>query len=269
MNKQNILLLLKVIGFLLLFTGCKSNIKNELLEVDHVLIWVKDPALPKSKIKDLGFTAVPDSLSQIHKGQGTTGRYFNFLNTYLELIYVNDSTEFQNNIKSNPSLDFEERANNSSNEFSPFGIGLKMKKYSPNTIPFKTIEYHQDWMGGGNSIYAASDSKKYKSTPSIFVVYPEIASDEFKNLEDLSKIPEEYSIWREFFKHKNGVQKITKLVYTLQEHSNANDFINEIDKIEMIDFKIGDTYLLEIHFDNHKQNKTFDLRPELPLKIYM
>ena len=83
---------------LLLFTGCKSNTKNELLEVDHVLIWVKDPGLPKSKIKDLGFTAVPDSLSQIHKGQGTTGRYFNFLNTYLELIYVNDSVEFQNNV---------------------------------------------------------------------------------------------------------------------------------------------------------------------------
>ncbi|KOY51996.1 hypothetical protein I602_1556 [Polaribacter dokdonensis DSW-5] len=43
----------------------------------------------------IGFTSVPDSLSAIHEGQGTTGRYFRFLNSYLELIFVYNQKELE------------------------------------------------------------------------------------------------------------------------------------------------------------------------------
>ena len=147
-------LLSGILFLILLSTGCKSDIEEkELFKIDHILVWVKNPTKMKSKIEDIGFRGVPDSLSQVHKGQGTAGRYFNFLNGYLELIFVNDLDEFQNNIKANNLLDFEERKNNVENGFSPFGIGLKMKKYAPNSIPFETIKYRQDWMEEGKNIY--------------------------------------------------------------------------------------------------------------------
>ena len=50
------------------------------LAVDHFNIWVQNPEEAKKKLTDIGFTAVPDSLSIIHTGQGTSGRYFYFLN---------------------------------------------------------------------------------------------------------------------------------------------------------------------------------------------
>jgi len=53
------------------------------LAVDHLNVWVEDPIMAKNKLVDIGFIAVPDSLSMVHKGQGTTGRYFYFLNGYL------------------------------------------------------------------------------------------------------------------------------------------------------------------------------------------
>jgi len=262
-------LLLQLLFLILLSTGCKSDVEEkELFKIDHILVWVKNPSKMKAKFEDLGFKGVPDSLSQVHEGQGTAGRYFNFLNCYLELIYVNDTNEFQNNIRANNPLDFEERKNNVENGFSPFGIGLKMKKYLPDSIPFKTFKYHQNWMGEGKNIYTAINSKKNKVEPSIFVIYPEIEADEFEREEDLSKIPEEYSIWREFYKHKNGVKKITKLVYTLKKTDKTSNTLEEIKKIKMIDFKVGKEYLLEIYFDNNQQGEEFDLRPELPIKIY-
>jgi len=262
-------LLAGILLIILSSTGCKTDIEEEsLFKIDHVLVWVEDPGKMKAKIEALGFKGVPDSLSQVHQGQGTSGRYFYFLNGYLELIYVNDLEEFQDNIKANDLLDFAERKNHAENGFSPFGIGLKMKEYAPQTIPFETIKYRQSWMKEGKHIYSAADSKKHKVEPSVFVVYPEIASEEFENEDSLSRIPEEYAIWRSFHKHKNGVKKITKLIYTLKKSGKNSNTLEALKKMDMIDFKLGEEYFLEIYFDNHRQKKKVDLRPELPIKIY-
>jgi len=90
-------------------------------------ILVKDPTKSKKCLTEIGFTSVPDSLSAIHEGQGTAGRYFNFLNGYLELIFVNDQEEFEENNVENKQLDFIERVNFDLNEASPFSIALKVK----------------------------------------------------------------------------------------------------------------------------------------------
>jgi len=144
-----------------------------------------------------------------------------------------------------------------------------MKEYAPDAIPFETIKYRQDWMGEGEYIYSASTSKENEVEPTVFVVYPELESEAFEDEKDLMKIPEEYSIWRTFYKHKNGAKKITKLVYTTKESTTKSNTLKAIQQIKMIDFKVGDAYFLEIYFDNNQQKKEFDLRPELPIKIYI
>ena len=59
-----------------------ENISSD-LEVDHFNIWVKNPREAKEKLIEIGFTSVPDSLSEIHKGQGTSGMDLYFLQGYL------------------------------------------------------------------------------------------------------------------------------------------------------------------------------------------
>ncbi|MFK8104321.1 MAG: VOC family protein [Saprospiraceae bacterium] len=255
------------ICLLFVLSGCSKDAGN--LSLDHVNVWVKDPVKAKKKLEDLGFKAVPDSLSQVHTGQGTTGRYFYFLNTYLELIYIYDEAEFKENINTNQSLDFLERSKSPANGYLPFGVALKMNPYDKTKIPFTTVRYHQDWMGKGNSIYAAQNSKLKKEEPSVFVIYPEIEYEHFENIDSLKRIPEEYSIWRTFYQHENGAENVSKVkIYTdkLDKESSTIKSINAIENVEVI---TGKEYLMELYFDHQRQKKTYDLRPDLPLIIHL
>lgn len=246
----------------------EKNISSD-LQLDHFNIWVKNPQKAKKKLVELGFKAIPDSLSMVHKGQGTSGRYFYFLNTYLELIFVHNPKEFDQNNIINKNLDFIERSNFQTNKALPFSIALKVKDYDVEKIPFEKIKYHQDWMGSDGSIYAAKNSKVNLKEPSIFVVYPKIQYDVFETLNDLKKIPEEYALWREFYKHPNGVEKVSKIVITSKDINLNTKTIIAVNSIENITIQNGDEYLMELYFDNQKQQKTVDLRPELPLIIYL
>ncbi|WP_235294843.1 VOC family protein [Portibacter lacus] len=247
--------------------SCQQQESN--MEVDHVNIWLENTQEAKAKLEEIGFTGVPDSLSRIHSGQGTTGRYFYFLNAYLELIYVYDEEEFLDNAKTNPKLDFEERSKSPENGYLPFSIALNMKEYDARKIPFQTVKYAQDWMEEDNAIFAAENSKINKEEPSLFVVYPEITYDKFENLEALSNIPEEYAIWRKFYKHSNGAEKISKIKLhsrNLDQTSSTIQSIAALDNVEILD---SDEYLMELYFDNEKQGRSYDLRPEIPLVIHL
>lgn len=254
---------------MLLLMGCSKEKKAANLKMDHVNIWVKNPKEAKGKLEAIGFTAVPDSLCQVHSGQGTTGRYFYFLNGYLELIYKYEEEEFQANATINKSLDFIERSNSPENGYLPFSVALNMKHYNKNEIPFKTIEYHQDWMGATDRIYMAENSKTKKEEPSIFVVYPTIQYDVFESMDSLINIPDEYSIWRTFYKHKNGAEKISLVKIHSNNLDKESETIKTLRGLENVEIIEGEAYLMEIFFDNQTQHKTYDLRPELPLKIYL
>lgn len=243
-----------------------QNISTDLL-VDHLNIWVENPEKGKERLIDIGFTAIPDSLSQIHQGQGTTGRYFYFLNGYLELIFVYDQNELEENIEKNKNLDLIERANYKKTGASPFSIALSIKDYNIEKIPFEKVEYHQSWMKENANIYTAKNSKTNLKEPSIFVVYPEIESEKFETLSDLKNIPDEYAIWRTFHKHPNGAKKVTEIIITSVDLDLKTATIKAVNEIENLTVKSGEENLMELYFDNNVQKKSFDLRPELPLVI--
>ncbi|WP_299715280.1 VOC family protein [uncultured Tenacibaculum sp.] len=246
-----------------------TEVQQNDLTIDHLNIWVKHPQKAKKRLVELGFTAIPDSLSKVHKGQGTAGKYFYFLNGYLEFIYVYDQKELEQNVSKNKDLDFIERSNFDNNNALPFSVALQLKDYNTKKIPFEKIQYHQDWMEDDSNIYAAKNSKTNLKEPSIFVVYPVIQYDKFNTLEDLRKIPEEYALWRTFYKHENGVRKITKVIITSADLDLNSETIKTVNQIEDVTVKNGSEYLMELYFDDNKQGKSFDLRPELPLKIYL
>lgn len=270
MNIRNYII---VLIFSLGLTTCKKTEKTTKkissdLSVDHLNIWVENPEKARDKLVEIGFNTLPDSLIELHKGQGTTGKYFNFLNSYLELIYVYNQKDLENNNKINKDLDFVKRANFISNGASPFSLALKMKDYNIEKIPFKKIKYHQEWMERDFSIYSAKNSNINIKEPSIFVVYPIIEAKNFDSLEDVDKIPEEYDFYKKTFKHKNDAQKITKIIITSKGLETNSETINVINGIKNVVVRNGSEHLMELYFDNNIQGKTFDLRPELPLIIY-
>lgn len=277
MNRRNYILILFLIFCL---SSCKNeknanktlgipkNVSSD-LQLDHFNIWVENPKIAKERLNAIGFTSVPDSLSKIHTGQGTAGRYFHFLNGYLELIFVYNQIELEENNTKNKGLDFTERANFKKNGASPFSIALKVKDYNVEKIPFEKISYHQDWMSRNENIYSAKNSKTHLKEPSIFVVYPEIESDIFETLSDLKNIPDEYAFARGFYKHPNGAKKITNIIITSTDVDLTTETIKALKGITNLTIKNGGAHVMEVYFDNNVQVKTFDLRPELPLIIYL
>jgi len=268
-----------IIILVLIFGLSSKNKKNEKrvdelvesipkhLQVDHFNIWVKNPNKAKEKLIDIGFNAVPDSLSQVHFGQGTAGKYFNFLNSYLELIFVYDQKELEENNLKNKDLDFTKRANFKKNGASPFSIALKVKNYDVEKIPFEKVRYHQDWMEENSNIFSAKNSKTHLKEPSIFVVYPEIESQVFESLSVLENIPSEDPFWKEFFKHTNGAKKVTNIIITSMDLDLETETIRAVNEIENITIKSGKEHLMELYFDSNIQSQSFDLRPDLPLII--
>lgn len=265
------------ISFLcIVLNSCKNKKKSirelktsSALQIDHLNIWVNNPKTAKQKLIDAGFTAEPDSLSAIHHGQGTSGRYFRFLNGYLELIFVHNQHEFLQNNTQNPNLDFAERANFKENGALPFSIALKLKEYKVDNIPFQTVKYQQKWMGNNNAIYASKSSKINLHEPSVFVIYPEIESGTFKSMSDLENFPTENDFWKAFFKHPNGAKKITNITITSSNTNLTSKTIKSLNHLKEVTIKNGENYLLELFFDNNKQKKTIDLRPELPIIVYL
>ena len=245
-----------------------KNVSTD-LELDHFNIWVKQPEKAKNKLREIGFTAVPDSLSAVHIGQGTSGRYFRFLNSYLEFIFVYDQNELEQNNEKNKDLDFTKRANFNKNGASPFSLALKVKDYNIEKIPFKKVAYHQNWMDEHMNIYAAKNSNIELKEPAIFVVYPEMEFERFETLSDLKNIPEEHAIWRTFYKHPNGAKKITKIEITSDNLNTNTATIKAVNEIENLTVKKGKEHLMKLYFDNNFQGKSFDLRPDLPLIIYL
>ncbi|WP_375238539.1 hypothetical protein [Aurantibacter sp.] len=242
---------------------------NTDLQIDHFNIWVKNPKTSKEKLVDIGFVSVPDSLSGIHDGQGTSGKYFYFLNGYLELIFVYNQNEFEANNLINKELDFKERANFYVNGASPFSIALKLKDYKSEKIPFEKISYHQNWMEKNMTIFSAKNSKTHLKEPSVFIVYPEIESQVFESLTDLQNFPSEDDFWKDFFKHPNGAKKITNIIVSSTDLDLNTETMKSINRIENTTIKNGKEHLMELYFDNNIQGKSFDLRPDLPLIIYL
>lgn len=277
MNTRNYILIITLTFGLL---SCKNekgekntneiieNISSD-LQVDHFNIWVKNPQKAKEKLIEIGFNSVPDSLSQIHKGQGTAGKYFNFLNGYLELIFVYEQDELEENNNKNKELDFTARANFEKNGASPFSIALKVKDYNIEKIPFEKVKYRQEWMEENSYIYSAKNSKIHLQEPSIFVIYPEIESDTFETLAELKNIPDEYAFAREFYKHPNEAVKVTNILITSTDLDLKTETIKATNGIKNLTVKNGEEHLMELYFDNNIQKKSFDLRPELPLIVHL
>ena len=62
---------------------------------------------------------------------------------------------------------------------------------------------------------------------------------------------------------------MTKIIITSSDLDLKTETIKAANQIENLTIQNGKKHLMELYFDDNIQNKTFDLRPELPLIIYL
>ena len=85
----------------------------------------------------------------------------------------------------------------------------------------------------------------------------------------MEKFPSEDNFWKAFFRHENGAKNLTKIVITSNDLDVNSETINAVNNIENLMVIKGGSHLMEFYFDDNKQGKTYDLRPELPLIVHL
>ena len=71
------------------------------LEIDHIFIMASKGAPEAQSLIDFGLTEGPN---RVHNGQGTQNRCFFFNNVMLELLWVYDEVDAQNEVTSPTTL---------------------------------------------------------------------------------------------------------------------------------------------------------------------
>jgi hypothetical protein len=205
---------------------------------------------PEGKIlQNAGLELAPDTTS--HDGQGTAAVFFNFENFYLELIWVENHDELNEYDKK-----LAEKFELAFSGGSPFGIGLHRSDSSNRPLPFKTYSHYAEWMKQGTLIENVEIHNV--NQPEIFVGAPYM---------NWSQAVKEYPKLLETAKHQTGMRQITGLRILGPGMPLESEAMKVLAEQGLVDFQPADKHLLELEFDNVREGKSIDARPELPLLI--
>jgi hypothetical protein len=264
---KKVLLLFLLVGSYCLSLGQAAK---PTFDLDHIIIWT-EKGVPELKLfEEKGFTIF--SRAMPHTGFGTEGRYIFFYNILLEFLYPNEKATFD------PTFDrtlLTPRPKWRKTGESPFGIGLSMTPYDTANIPFHTKEVKATWMPPNTSLFFATSSSTHAYEPQVLIVHPSTNWVKATTIEELradieKKVPAEDTARRsdifKTFSHANGVGKLTSLKVTCK----ARDFSSTMKALKGIDYLHivkGKEPLMEMTFDENRQKKTLDFRPNLPVII--
>ncbi|RMI26781.1 MAG: glyoxalase-like domain protein [Calditrichaeota bacterium] len=215
------------------------------MELDHIFVCVEPGAQQAEILKKFGLTEGPPNQ---HHGQGTANRRFFFKNAYLELLFLQDSIEIQNELTKPTKL--YERFSYDKNKVSPFGVGFRPTTDSEGQAPFPVWPYKPLYLPDALQIdigYAPLNEPMW-----FFLAFASRPDQSIKSI-------------RQSLVHPQGFGEITSLKITFPKFSKLSEpalFATSLDGIEII---MGNENLVKIGFDHEHSNQSYDFRPELPL----
>ncbi len=210
------------------------------IELDHLFVCAAQGAPEAEKLVQFGLREGPPNQ---HPGQGTANRRFAFANAMVELLWVSDATEAQNQSTRRTLL--WERWSGREHNASPFGICLRPVDSHDTRPPFPAWEYRP----------------AYLSDP-FFMYIGEAGIEEpmWVYLGFMRRVHREQ--W--FVEHPIGIREITGLTLTTPVPFRSN-VSQKIVESGVLATRTGATHLLEIEFDGKGRNEHIDFRPHLPV----
>src|ERR1700740_2060108 len=206
------------------------------IELDHLFVCTALGAPEAEKLVEFGLHEGPPNQ---HPGQGTACRRFSFANAMIELFWVSDAAEAQNEKTRRTML--WERWSGRDGSASPFGICLRPADSHATGPPFPAWEYRPG----------------YLPDPLLFHIGEAgITEPMWVYMGFLQRSHRE----SQFVEHPVGIREITSLTLTTTAPllSAASQKIIEDG---VLSAQVGAKSLLEIEFDNHRRQQTKDFRP--------
>jgi len=210
------------------------------VELDHLFVCTAAGGLEAEKLTEIGLREGP---SNKHAGQGTASRRFALSNAMIELIWVSDAAEAQNQQTKRTLL--WERWCGRGDRACPFGICLRPANARDSGPPFPSWEYRPAYLQDRLVMHVGEAG---------------IEEPMWVYLGFMQRLHRQQ--W--FREHAIGIREITGLTLTTPKPLQSL-VSRKVIESGILGAQIGTTPLLEIEFDGQCRNEQIDFRPHLPL----
>ena len=210
------------------------------IELDHLFVCTARNAPEADKLIQFGLREGPPNQ---HPGQGTACRRFAFANAMIELFWVSDPSEAQNQ-RTKPTLLWE-RWSGRKGGACPFGICLRpIDSDDIEPPPFLSWQYRPAYLP--DPLVLDIGEAGIEEPMWLYMRFMKRAQREQ---------------W--FIEHPIGIREITGLTLTtsMPLRSAASQKVVESG---ILATRTGATPILEIEFDGNRRQKQVDFRPDLP-----
>ncbi|EDM74899.1 hypothetical protein PPSIR1_24509 [Plesiocystis pacifica SIR-1] len=221
---------------------------------DHLVVFVTDDALGTCLAEV--FTPA-ERLATRHEGQGTSGRYFLFLNTFLELLKLEDLDE----ARANQAAFGSDYALRWSAAGSPFAVGVVVASLEPSRAGFPARIYAAP---DGRSTYLMATGNQDARAPLVYATGPERAHPRRESLDEVDAIedPGRRETVREYLTHPSGALTVTRIVVSLPPEaldSTNVELARELEHIEFVPAGAGSSSPhLWLELDGGTQGRTHE-----------
>jgi hypothetical protein len=216
------------------------------MEVDHIYICTEFRAPAGDLLKEFG---IEEGSSNIHPGQGTASRRFYFHNMMLELLWVENTEEVQNEL-TKPMRLFE-RCLQRTSEISPFGIAVRPTIGQDEGVLFPVWDYHPVYLPNLLKMQVADN------TPLKEPMYFYLSFARRPDMVPLEK--------RQPMNHKIHLREVTSVKLHINQDDGLSDAGRILSQSGIISIVNGLEHFIELEFDGATSKQGKDFRPELPL----
>lgn len=233
------------------------------LKFDHIVLFVNNDALKDSLDK---FFTPAEKLTTEHRSQGTIGYYYLFYNTFIELLFLADSTKALQNTDYFGSDYVSRWARDEGN--CPIGFGMLMSPWDTSLVNTDFHKYQSN-DSPDDEYYLMSNYNNDLSQPLIYVSMPHRAYKSLKSLEEIDQRPEEIrNDLEKYLTHSSRVKNLSQITYSFSNENRNRRNTKILKANSKIKIERADSTYLTLVFDNRRKNrKEFKLNEQTKLII--
>lgn len=202
------------------------------MKIDHIFIFSDKRGKEADDLVNFGLT---EGGSRLHPGQGTTNRKFHFENFFLEILWVVNEEDINNETTAKTKL--SERSKFNENGQSPFGLCLVNTSASDKLFEKSEI-YQPDYFPKGMSIDILTNEQNPGLPWTFRLPYRDGKKEHNEPIE-----------------HRNGIKSLTWAEFKVRDDYRITEFKNYFRDCQEIDFKSDNRTRLTLEFDNNAQGK--------------
>ncbi|MGD1847842.1 MAG: hypothetical protein ACFB10_20810 [Salibacteraceae bacterium] len=250
-----------VVAFCL--SSCDFRKQPPELSFDHLVLFVEQGD-SIDRFFHQHFT-LAEKATTVHDSQGTEGHYFLFFNTFVELLYLNDSSK---------AVENETRFGSAyiprwSPEYCPIGVGLQLMPFDTSGMSalYHTYSSIND---GSFNFYWMPKANRNQEQPLLYISEPERSYHQFESLEEVDEKVEDFKREdvKRYLTHPKGMQRLSKIRIEVSADQLNGKNVATLNRLPQVEVSRGDGYRIVLEFDDHRRRKRLKSGGKLPLEVH-